>query len=181
MKKFFRKNKKVLTIVGVILVTTLIVGFVAASTNIIGKISNSNIGGLRERNFRNLLTVEKYQSLHGTDQNGVFVKIDEDGVIILNGTATADVSFTLCSDYHIDAKKYVMVSGLVDGSIDTCYLRAHRYNTVNYAFQFDDPLILDANKDGLYLELMIAKGATFNNYKVYPVIAADGVINYYAN
>ena len=54
IKRFIRKNKKALTIVGVILATALLVGMLAATTSVIGKISNTNILGLRDQNKDNL-------------------------------------------------------------------------------------------------------------------------------
>ena len=94
MTKFFRKNKKWVIPVVIVLVTATVVGVLAASTNLIGKISNSSIGGLRDVNTKNLIAIEDYEDLDGKKENGIKIEVAEDGTIILNGEAEAATSIT---------------------------------------------------------------------------------------
>lgn len=179
MKKFFRKNKKVLTIVGVILATTLIVGIVAASTNIIGKISNSNIGGLRERNKDNVFDVSSYESLNNTRQDGLKITVDDDGVIILNGKATKDGALQLLYDKPIQYDRFYTLSGVIDGSMDTYYLEHNVINTPTLNFSYtDDPLVIKSGGN-LNVRVVYKEGTEFNNVKIYPTLGIDEVTSFY--
>lgn len=198
MKKFFRKNKKALTIVGVILATTLIVGILAASTNIIGKISNINIGGFREVNEDNLINVEMYEDLE-KEYDGVDVDVDKDGVITLNGKAKSGSvialgAFTATSpDYKPDEDPTGLTTpieyylkGCLDGASDTYYLLLEDESGAVQAIN------LNSNTPGVtidtigapYLDftvsLVIKKGAEFNNVKIYPGVYTEADASFYA-
>jgi len=199
LKRFFRKNKKALTIVGVILATTLIVGILAASTNIIGKISNSNLGGFREVNEDNLINVEMYEDLE-KEYDGVDVDVDKDGVITLDGKAKSDQTIELGTftfihpDYSPDedpsdlSAMYVefYLKGCLDGSASTYYLEVEDENGTQVAIN------LDGKITGAYSEtigaplldytvfLVIKKGAEFNNVKIYPGVYTEANASFYA-
>lgn len=197
MKRFIRKNKKTLTIIGVILATTLIVGILAASTNIIGKISNSNIGGLREVNEDNLINVEMYEDLE-KEYDGVDVDVDKDGVITLDGKAKSDQKIELGTfnlkhpDFDnvdpstLSLKVELYLKGAIDGASDTYYLLLEDSTGAVQAIN------LNSNTPGVAIAsigapecdftvfLVIKKGADLNNVKIYPGVYTDSNANFYA-
>ena len=191
MKKFFRKNKKWLTIVAVVLVTATVVGIVAASTNMIAQIGNSNIGGLRERNDDNLIDVENYEHLDGDKVDGVKISVDEDGVITLDGEAKEDVVFSLDSfivpvSEKDNTFKYYF-TGCLDGSFDTYYFVVDEaaFNSVMYQLNsttniFRFGTLTDVTENEVTLELCIEKGTKLNNVKIYPGAFEDPDANFYA-
>lgn len=198
MKRFFQKNKKALTIVGVILVTTLIVGILAASTNIIGKISNSNLGGFREVNEDNLINVEMYEDLQ-KEYDGVDVDVDKNGVITLDGKAKSDQTIELGA-FTATSPKYnpdedptglttnieYYLKGCLDGASDTYYLLLEDQSGAVQAIN------LNSNTPGVAIDtigapyvdftvsLVIKMGAEFNNVKIYPGVYTEANASFYA-
>ena len=197
MKRFIRKNKKTLTIIGVILATTLIVGIVAASTNIIGKISNTNIGGFREVNEDNLLNVEMYEDLE-KKYDGVDVDVDKDGVITLDGKAKSDQKIRLGTfnfkhpDFDngdpsaLSLKVEFYLKGAIDGASDTYYLLLEDSSGAVQAINLNSnaPGVaiasIGAPECDFTVSLVIKKGADLNNVKIYPGVYTEAGANFYA-
>ena len=195
MKKFFRKNKKWLTIVAVVLVTATVVGIVAASTNMIAQIGNSNIGGLRERNDDNLLDVANYEGYDGDKVNGVTISVDENGVITLDGEAKEDISLEL-GTFELASKSgdaetgydfEFYLKGSLDGSLDSYYLEVTQedyrlgINTSDKAMAAVSQTILGGEKTANFEVLLIVKkGTELNNVKIYPGAYEEADANFYA-
>ena len=87
MKQFFRRHRRVITIVAAVLLTALVVGLIASMTSVFAKVENSNIFNAKERNKNNLVSVEDYISWDGDVRDGVEISVDENGVITPGQTA----------------------------------------------------------------------------------------------
>lgn len=198
MKKFFRKNKKWLTIVAVVLATATVVGIVAASTNLIAKISNSNIGGFRDVNEDNLINVEMYEDLE-KEYDGVDVDVNKDGVITLDGKVKSDQkielgTFTATSpDYNPDEDPTGLIleiefylKGCLDGAADTYYLLLEDEIGEVHAINLNSntPGVAIGTIAAPYVDftvsLVIKKGAELNNVKIYPGVYTEADAEFYA-
>lgn len=176
MKRFFRKNKKALTIVAAVLVTAIVVGVLAASTNMIGKISNSSIGGLRDINTKNLIAIKDYEDLDGKKENGVKIEIAKDGTIILDGKAEAATSITIktfaTTDNIVadpDDNGYTLC-GISDGSLETYYIQAKQGEGVLARSCKYGAVLTSAATAEITITIEIAKGAELDNVKINPVV-----------
>lgn len=175
MKKFFRKNKW-LTIVLVILATALVVGTLAASTTLIAQVGNNSLGGIREVNEDNLIEIEDYEDLDGEKTNGIKVTVKEDGTIILNGEAEADISFTIktfAADHAMITKPdddgYTLC-GITAGSLETVYLQvAQAENVLARSTKYGANFTAEAVAE-VVVTIEIAEGTELDNIKINPVV-----------
>ena len=190
MKIFFQKNKKWLIPVAIVLVTAIVVGVLAASTNVISKISNSNIGGFRERNDDNLVNVDSYESLDGKKINGVKFDVDDNGVITLNGEATDKVyqlldtiSITESSgNTNASGAEFHYVSGCLDGSLETYFLSDGdcRWYQLNSKMVYLHRCVPDGSTVDLSIYLEIEEGTELKDVKIYPAVFTDPDATFYA-
>ena len=196
MEKFYRKNKKWLIPVAIVLVTAIIVGILAATTNMIGKISNSNIGGFRELNEDNLLNVEMYEDLE-KEYDGVDVDVDKDGVITLDGKAKSNQTIELGTfnmkhpDFDtvdptgLSLKVEFYLKGAIDGASDTYYLILEDASGVVQAVNLNSNTpgvaiaTIGAPECDFIVSLVIKKGADLNNVKIYPGVYTEADASFY--
>ena len=176
MTKWFRKNKNWVIPVVIVLVTAIVVGVLAASTNMISKISNSSIGGLRDVNTKNLIAIEDYEDLDHKNENGIKIEVAEDGTIILNGEAEAATSITLktfaTTDNIVadpDDDGYTLC-GISDGSLETYYLQAKQGEGVLARSCKYGAVLTSAATAEITITIEIVKGAEFDNVKINPVV-----------
>ena len=187
IKRFYRRHRKIVNIVAIVLVTTILVGMVAASTNLISKISNTNIGGFRERNDNNWFSMEGYENLDGTKINGINIDVDDDGVITLNGKAKGDTTISLGDLTSQDSSnKYLWyISGCLDGSLDTYYFEIASRSYSGGFYQTDDNHRLVYNvisvnsSDTLTINIIVKDGTDLNDVKFYPGVFMDADATYF--
>lgn len=190
-KNWFQRNKKWAIPVAIVLVTAIIVGILASTTNMIGKITNSNIGGFRERNEDNLIDANAFKAYDGKKIQGVKFDVDKDGVITLNGEANGDVDLSI----ELDLKSYPLLSdsidyrlyftGCLDGSIDTYHLSFTDPNGVVF-FNINDSYrcVVSGGMSGdthiVTIGFTICDGTELNNVKFYPGLYTEADASFYA-
>ena len=188
MKRFYRRHRKVINVIAIVLVTALVMGIIATSTSLISKVSNSNIGGFRERNDDNLVDVSKYEDLDGTKKDGISIEVSEDGVITLDGTARKDTSISLGSHtIHAESSSehWAYISGCLDGSLDTYYIEGSCSATPTKLYQLNDNTNVyyhnssSGGNDGMTLSIIIKDGTDLNNVKIYPAIFEEADSTYF--
>lgn len=185
MKQFFRRHRRVITIVAAVLLTALVVGLIASMTSVFAKVENSNIFNSKERNKNNLVSVEDYISWDGDVHDGVEISVDENGVITLNGEAKKDTRIVLRTDtFEVPKKGYFTLSGCLDGSLDTYYLaltdlgdstdpKGYMKEIVNTDANHT-PTVVAPYKEWTFpqwdLNIVIKEGVKLNNVKIYPAV-----------
>ena len=117
--------KKLFKTLGLILIVVCICVFVTA---VIARNTNNYTETPNLTNENNLVhTLEEYVSEAGSFANGLNIKINSSGSIVLNGTYsdsnTEDYVFTLGTVTVEDADYYTL-SGAARGSLDTFYIMA---------------------------------------------------------
>lgn len=188
LKNFYRRHKKAFLIISVILVTALVVGFLASTTSLIGRISNSNLFNNRDRNEDNLISVSAYEELDGDKFSGVEFTVDEDGVITLNGKAKDDTTITLANITVSNNKpQYYFFSGSLGGDLDSYYMTLECAELATYCVMRS---VCCDDTQGLYFEpfgevyhvkasIVIKEGTELNNVKFYPVLSSGEQIDYF--
>ena len=109
-----------------------------------------------------------------TTINGVECKISENGEVVVNGTATADCNFLLCTTPILTAKKKYILNGCpTNGSISTYYLQYSNYKDKTYN-DVGDGIEFEAFDLETYpntrVRLCVKNGTTFSNLVFKPMI-----------
>ena len=106
--------------------------------------------------------------------NGVTVTVDDNKVITLNGTSTADSYITLLSQTDLNNLLAKYGDLIINGSHPTEYNNARiitRYGSSNYIVDSGKGALLYASITyEMRLSLQIFSGRTFNNHKIYPML-----------
>ena len=188
LKNFYRRHKKTILIVIAVLITALVVGFLASTTSLIGRVANSNLFDTRDRNEDNLISVASYEEFDGDKFNGVKLTVDEDGVITLDGEAEADTTISL-ANVTLNGRdpQNFFFSGALGGDLDTYYMTIEctelAETCVMRSICFDDTqsLYFEPFGDTYHVKVCIEikEGTELNNVKFYPVLSADEEISFF--
>ena len=173
MKKLFKSILVILVIVGISVTCS---AFVARSTNNYTETPNMT-------NENNLVhTLDEYVSAGGSFTNGLTVKVNSTGSIVINGTysenATEDYVFTL-GTVSIEEADYYTLSGAARGSLDTYYIVAsYEDSTGNLRTIISDFSDTCTSADILAegtqvtLKIVVKPGATLNYCTLKPTFVA---------
>ena len=188
LKNFLKRHKKAVLICCTVLITAVIVGILFTSTSLLGRVTNSNLFGSRDRNDDNMIDISSYEELDDTKFNGVEFTVDNEGVITLDGEAKADTTISLGTiSISNDKPQYYFFSGAVGGDLDTYYMtigspELSQYCVINsvccsgtqaiYFEPFGEEYSIDVS-------IVIKKGTELNEVKFYPVLSVDEPITYF--
>lgn len=141
------------------------------------------------------VTMQPIQDLHGYSQpwpagggknllknnlvsgttNGVTVTVSNEGVITLNGTATATTTFFINDSIGLGAGSY-KINGLSNGSTSSYNLEA-RYDGSWGHYVFNGDVVANVNTSFEKLVLTVYSGAVLSNVVIKPMIRLASVID----
>lgn len=115
--------------------------------------------------------------------SGVTITVNDDGSVIANGTATADVWKTLNGDFVFEANKKYIASGATGGSDETYFFST---GTIIDRVYNDEKIQTIRSTDTVKkIQIAIRKGYTAENLTFYPMIRsadiADGTYEPYVD
>lgn len=171
MKNWYRKHKNKIFLV---VIAVLFVGMCGILMNSFGAFDGFK-DDLKEKtaNEANLLKYEDYEDIAG-EYNGVTVKVNKDGSIKLDGTATADITIVLTENINgyglmtlssLDMgdeaeNSYIAVGVKSDDALSTVYGKSSATNSVTFSASTDTPAVA----------LCITSGDSFDEVTIYPVL-----------
>ena len=120
----------------------------------------------KERNAANLIELDDVTLKSGKHASGIEIKVDENGVVTLNGTVGEDVTLSYAT-VSLEEGDYIL-SGSEDGSKTTYYL-----STVNngQTVMGDFPGAFEVSAEGSFTVTINVKANTeLKNVKIYPVL-----------
>jgi len=104
--------------------------------------------------------------------NGITFSVQDDGSVLVNGTATAQASFKLYGDWQVANNLPIPGQYLTGGSSDVI-LRAYHFSGSSYTNLGEDTgngvIINSSVHKTCYIELIVANGTTVANKRVYPM------------
>lgn len=110
-------------------------------------------------------------------ENGVTFTVNDDGTIILNGTAIYDWNFYINKSYVLPEGTYIL-SGCPDGGSDSTYYLYARGDK-SYKNYGEETLINGGNTNHVNMRIFFREGQVFNNTVFKPMIRPIGTDNTY--
>ena len=119
--------------------------------------------------YENLIPYPYYDEA-GRTINGITIKVEKDGTLLCNGTATGTVVFSIFKDISLNFGMACTLSGLTDGSSSTYYMQpvmggvyreTQKTTPVTYPLDY-------GNYMSLYF--FIFEGVRMNNFRVKPML-----------
>lgn len=169
---------------------------VCASLILLGNVSKGfqnmnpsewSIVEVNEDNLYQAFTFVDDEGYLAKGENGLTVKLDDENVVKVNGTAEIDDTI-LVGTYTLKAgTSYVFDSG-VEGSKGTVYLRlTNSANSAEVKSCYNSAVVISGNEIAqditVNLEIVVAEGTDIDNLKIKPVLcvgsAADDLVNFY--
>ena len=133
----------------------------------------------RKVNEDNLYSVSIIDLVDSNDGKGVAVDVNEkNGVIILDGTASQDLTFTV-GEITLEAGTYTLTA-IKGAGLNSVYMVADTA-TVDYNFDFTPANTITLTESTTFsLKINVAEGTELNNLQVMPVIVeGDEAADYF--
>lgn len=108
-------------------------------------------------------------TLATTVLNGITCTANEDRTYTLNGTATADVTFTIGTDENLIINKTYKILGCPNGGSSTTYRIGWNY----HGYEYGDGLISKKTSEVRYVQITIFKGVTVSNLIFKPMFTEN--------
>ena len=186
-----RSSKNTLKIIAICLAMSLALGFVGWMTNGFTAFDKDSISDKFERKLNEDNLVYKaflasgYTSKSGNDGNGLTWTINDDGSVTVNGTASADAYFNLCTVTIADKgdQTFTAVDG---GSLTTYYVEGKANGVTVWYSDWQNIQDTSATKTfststTISLDIVIKAGTEMKNVTFYPVIVeGETAGNYFA-
>ena len=140
------------------------------------------VDNLESLEYKNL-TTPFYRSGNDYQRNGITFLKNNDGSVIMFGTATADAYYYITSDHqHMTLPKgeYTM-SGCEGGSTSTYFQYIYNDSLTGYIYNTDEPTQFDLTDDlEDYIHAIVVKsGTTVTNVVIYPMLEKGVVAHDY--
>lgn len=131
-------------------------------------------------NGKNLLDNDLTNTFPVVEKNGVTFSVQKDNSIIVNGTATANITdYFIKTHLSLKAGKYICTGNPegTTGFVTGLRISDLSYATVNYFFEGGFELTLNSDIDELRVDIRIGSGATFNNAIFKPMIRLADILD----
>lgn len=129
---------------------------------------------------KNLLDNDLTNTFPVIEKNGVTFSIQKDNSIIVNGTATANITdYFIKTHLSLKAGKYICTGNPegTTGFVTGLRISDPSYATVNYFFEGGFELTLNSDIDELRVDIRVGSGATFNNVIFKPMIRSAYILD----
>lgn len=113
-------------------------------------------------------------TLATTTLNGITCTANEDGTYTLNGTATADATFTIGADRNLTAGKTYKFVGCPIGGSNTTYRIGWNY----HGYEYGNGLISKKTTEARNVQITIFKGVTASNLIFKPMFTENTLSTY---
>ena len=110
-----------------------------------------------------------------TISNGITCTANRDGTYTLNGTATADVTFTIGADENLTVGKTYKFLGCPNGGSNTTYRMGWNY----YGYDFGNGLTSKKTSETRNIQITVFNGITMSNLIFKPMLTEDISLTYY--
>ena len=190
MRKMRRMKKSTSRLIAVIAIALVAFAGIALVGNLGMQALNPANWEFRSVNEDNLYQAMSFADNDGvlaSGENGLSVKLSEDNVINVKGTAEQD-EVIVVGTYKLEAGKDYVFSSNVNGSKGTIYLRLTNVaNGEEVKSCYNTTVVIDGDDIStdttVKLEIVIAEDTTLNNLKIKPVLclgaAEDDLVAFY--
>ena len=113
-------------------------------------------------------------TLATTVLNGITCAANRDGSILLNGTATADTTFTIGTDKNLIIDKTYKFLGCPNGGSNTTYRMSWNF----HGYEYGNGLISKKTSEARNVQITIFKGITVSNLIFKPMFTEDTLSTY---